>query len=656
MLEEEFILKKKEKNESLSEFDESFLIKKKEIVMEDDLLKKKSHFKKMNIKKILPFGLISLLLVIGIVFSLGYIFDKNDKNLASDIDLSEIKFGINETSESVLLENTIPTLDKFGLLEDSYEFTIHNKSTSEKEFVIKLVDDEIVSTISNNSIRYELRVDDEVIGIYNLSNNGVLDSGILQGDGIRKYSVKFWLDYNTNANGGVWQKVISVLEGHVNLDTSGANEPVLADGMIPVYYDEDKEVWCKADYKNVDKSYQWYDYDDLIWANVVTVTEESRQEYMDASLGTEVVLDDINSFWVWIPRYKYTIFNRNLKNTDPEMIKITFEDDLNTTGSITCKNQFSDGISEVCTDNVNVEFVDGVSTYTHPAFTFNNQELAGFWVSKFEAGINNDSICAKNFNDFNCDKDNLEIVIKPNIKSLGAISLKNLFVNFRKMELKNNIYGFLNDGEVVNNDGSILNDSNNIDIHMILNNEWGAVSYLYHSQYGKYNNTLYTTFEKEIYHNVNNYTGYGTGSSSVIGESYPYNVIKYGTGASTTGNIYGVYDLNGGQGEFIMANLSDTLNKFALGEYSGFKEEILNYYYDSYNNKVNIKTTRLGDGLKETMWYNDSKNLSSKYLLYRGGIASGLDEGIFGINYITNKTSQDIGGRPVLNINNTTGR
>ena len=35
-----------------------------------------------------------------------------------------------------------------------------------------------------------------------------------------------------------------------NLDTSGANKPVLASNMIPVYYDEANSVWKKADKNN----------------------------------------------------------------------------------------------------------------------------------------------------------------------------------------------------------------------------------------------------------------------------------------------------------------------------------------------------------------------------------------------------------------------
>ena len=46
--------------------------------------------------------------------------------------------------------------------------------------------------------------------------------------------------------------------------------------MIPVYYEANSDtegVWKKADSKNLDSNYQWFDYDNYMWANAVTVKE-----------------------------------------------------------------------------------------------------------------------------------------------------------------------------------------------------------------------------------------------------------------------------------------------------------------------------------------------------------------------------------------------
>ena len=55
---------------------------------------------------------------------------------------------------------------------------------------------------------------------------------------------------------------------HTGANKYTYNEPNLDNGnLIPVYYDESKEVWRKADVTNYLKS--WYDYDNKKWANAV---------------------------------------------------------------------------------------------------------------------------------------------------------------------------------------------------------------------------------------------------------------------------------------------------------------------------------------------------------------------------------------------------
>ena len=122
-------------------------------------------------------------------------------------------------------------------------------------------------------------------------------------------------------------------------DKSNANAPVLSENMIPVYYDECDEVWRKADSSNVNSLYKWYNYDEKIWANSVTVSSSSRSTYKDASLGTEIKMDDILTMQVWIPRYKYQVWNYNLSGSvtgNPREIQIMFEEGTNSTGEIEC--------------------------------------------------------------------------------------------------------------------------------------------------------------------------------------------------------------------------------------------------------------------------------------------------------------------------------
>ena len=130
-----------------------------------------------------------------------------------------------------------------------------------------------------------------------------------------------------------------------------------------------------------------------------------------------------------------------------------------------------------------------------------------------------------------------------------------------------------------------------------------------------------------------------SGSESNWGCKYTYDQSPEGTGASTTGTIYGVYDMNGGGIEHVMGNY----NGYLASKYSGFNSLPLDKYYDKYNEYTidSVDTACnggicYGHALRETGgWYNDTLNdiLSSGYPWFtRGGsyIAHrGRSDGIF---------------------------
>ena len=89
-----------------------------------------------------------------------------------------------------------------------------------------------------------------------------------------------------------------------------------------------------------------------------------------------------------------------------------------------------------------------------------------------------------------------------------------------------------------------------------------------------------------------------------------------GTKASTTGNIYGVYDMSGGSYEYVMGNMVNSSGKFYSSS-SGFSTPPDSIYYDSYTYGTSYTTHgrgKLGDATKETLktfesdtggWYSD---------------------------------------------------
>ena len=333
-----------------------------------------------------------------------------------------------------------------------------------------------------------------------------------------------------------------------NIDTSGANSPVLASNMIPVYYDETNDVWKKADVNNKDSTYQWYSYNSTgdkkgMWANAVTVKEANRQTYLNANVGTPISMDDITTMWVWIPRFN----------------------------AVTPSNY--NGGTKANPGAIDVSFVKQNETAID-AFTFGDKELSGFWYGKFEIGGTLASSCTNE----TCNVSN--IVVKPNVSSLRNQTVSSFFYASRSMEQTGNSFGFV---------------SSEVDTHMSKNNEWGAVAYLTQSIYGRCTSNT-TCTEVGINNNTSYITGIGDKPSSTASsvKTNTYNTIS-GKNASTTGNIYGIYDMSGVAWEYVMGIYNKNIKS------SGFSTLPDNKYYNNYT-----ATSYTGHAISETKgWYND---------------------------------------------------
>ncbi len=613
-------------------------------------------------------------------------------------------FGIEITREleGLDLSNQVPLSDEDGVNGEARTFQITNKGSILSEYKVSLIDDSVVSTLANKDVRYRLKRtksssgSEEILDIKNLSEDGLIDSGTIESGETIDYEIVCWIDYNVEEGGRSFSKKIMV-EGSqpLSLDKSGANPPELLNNMIPVYYDTNDSKWKVADATNRNETYKWYDYNDFMWANAVTVKEEGRDTYLKATPGTEVKMDDITTMWVWIPRYKYTIFNGNNETANEQMINVKFEYGINTTGTVSCHDNIltddDSASSEECTDTTNGGIVNGKSTYTHPAFTFGSEELVGFWFAKFETSTD-DSECLAN-QSTSCNKAGMNILIKPNQVSLRYRDVSNEFASFRNMETYGNIHGFPQNEKAIsyldasgNLSGNILNDDNNYDIHMMKNMDWGAVAYLTMSKYGKYGNSLYKEEYKELYknnyyENVNDIRIFRTGYSGKIpNPTIDKNGVLYndltmtdgqgyaGAGASTTGTIYGIYDMSGGYQEYVMANSvlsTGKLNIAKAGTWSDINVPLTKYYdcYSTFNGEVStemaINRGKLGDATKEIMkeysdtgaWYNDHSVISTTWFT-RGGYAC-LNEhhGMFLFHAADgNGVLSNMSSRPVLAI------
>ena len=395
------------------------------------------------------------------------------------------------------------------------------------------------------------------------------------------------------------------------------NNPELDTNMIAVKYVDNN--WVKANTNNTDND--WYNYSEQKWANAVTVSSSTRESYKSASVGTVINMDDIETMWVWIPRYSYSI--ASIDGTNYYGRQVACESNSPTQalpGEIDIKF-VRVNVKEKGTARYNInEGMNSNSWYTPDAFTFGDEELSGIWVGKFETSSSNPDAEYGGG-----DTTTLDPIIKPNVISWRNISISNAFNVSIKMNDAGNRYGF----------------SSSVDTHMMKNSEWATVAYLSQSRYGKLGNTDFSNANKEIYQNKSDQyiTGCSYGEPSNgntdYGCHYTYDIDINGTGSSTTGNIYGIYDMSGGAWEFIMAN------------YNGIGMEniiIDSKYYDQYTSD-NTNTACSGKiclshALSETNnWYNDSWTMvNSAYpWIVRGGYyGDKTDAGIFHYyNYIS---------------------
>ena len=467
-----------------------------------------------------------------------------------------------------------------------------------------------------------------------------------------------WLDYKTGneAQNKYFATQIRVVGTQANAMTykeeilNGAY-PVISNGLVPVTIAEDGTV------SKASLSSKWYSYADKIWANAVILKDESIN-YKDDDIIPE---DNIESYFVWIPKYSYQIWDLGNYNSltsiasKEQEIKIRFGT-ANTTDDIEgeCTTPMS-GSQAIAESNGNCE----IGNYmTHPAFLAFNP--SGFWVGKFETGYDGaTTTSAAQVNSVDTNK----IIIKPNVYSWRNISLGNAFKN-----------SFDYRRELIS--------------HMMKNTEWGAVAYLQHSNYGSKtsvrvnNNSSFITGYAAVTE-----PSYSLSSSSIDGNRnestllgvdglYTVNYLNSNSNvASTTGNISGIYDMSGGAWEYVMGYTTLSTNVGSSSDITSlYSDFFTNSFYDKYwdkyssNASTNYNNRVLGDATGEmgpfanqvdhdnasrtkTSWYTDYAifvSYPNSWFLRGGHYYFGSGSGIFAFSTYSGKAAPTLSYRIVL--------
>ena len=569
------------------------------------------------------------------------------------ISAGTLQLSYTNESEAIILNNAVPQSDEQGLNNNTYSITLTNTSTIKSYYELSLNNNCTVGnsyTVNGSSVTANVCIPNNYLKVavktnkdedYKItSGSNVILKGYLEAKENISFEMIIWLteetpnDYQGQTETGTPRNVIyngnfkiytrQLLDSEKPIDESGANKPVLASNMIPVYYDETGETWKKADKDNMDKTNPWYSYNSSgeykgMWANAVTVTETSRSTYLNAEPGTTISMDDINTMWVWIPRFN----------------------------AVTPSNY--NGGTQAKPNAIDVIFVKSNETAID-AFTFGNKELSGFWYGKFETS-HTTLASSETANNLGCTNETCSnangIIIKPNVTSLRYNNVSNFFFASRSMEQTGNSFGFV---------------SAEVDTHMSKNNERGAVAYLTQSIYGRCTSSTTCT---EI--GINNKQGYITGYGAPAGSNTSVTNGAYNTtlgkDASTTKNIYGIYDMAGGANEYVMGVLADTNGKPRSGNNSssnsGFTGMLNNgtmytgiSFPDSKYYNLYTESSYTGHALTETKyWYSDSASFVSSYdpWVLRGGYYGNVtNAGVFGFSHYDGDSDANYTARLVI--------
>ena len=381
-----------------------------------------------------------------------------------------------------------------------------------------------------------------------------------------------------------WTKLNRVSKSGGYNSSKGVNAPKLGSELTAVTLTDDLSSYTSDG--------TWYDYvvqsgttesgGTSKWANAVTTDDD----------GT------VTGYYVWIPRYAYKIAS-GYSSSATGTIQIKF---LKGT-----TNEFADGTGTAETDPSKITYTNGVQDQwlVHPAFlsdasigggfgskSGSNDGITGIWIAKYEisAYIDASDTSTRVISSTTAEQQ-IKLRVIPGVQSSSIGNIGTMYT-------------------------LAYNMNRNAESHMLKNSEWGAMAYLAHSSYGRngteitINSTFYTSTATDASsYGTDTFTG---GSNTETG--YLSNGIQ-----STTGNAYGIYDMNGGKWEYVASyinNGSGNLTNYGTDMTSsdiGTSTKYKTVYKSTTTTGSNTQSAdyALAEGLKGDAVYETSSSYSS---------------------------------------------
>ncbi len=476
-----------------------------------------------------------------------------------EVDLQKLK---EQVSQYYAANNKLPIINPYTNISTIKGFT--NINDNDKYYVIDL--NQLKNVTLNYGADYSIirkkNVTEEITNLFDVYIINEQSHTIYYPKGVMYNG-----EYHYTSN-DVYNNI--KVEGYVN-------KPKLAEGMTPVKFTLPTATSAGTVNETTENDQNWYQYGTTYetrrWANAKTAD---------------------GSMWVWIPRYAYkiTYYTDSTKTVKSQTktqygsVDIVFL--IGTTDKYYDENGATKTAKRVKSKD---EVADTMADYyVHPVFTNESsigyanggwdEELTGIWVAKFEAGyvgkVNQPNTAIDSKYNYTIIEGNTGSQTNANYYyGTKTASTKMKYPTFQANRAS---YNNISVGDAftlcraLTNSGNPYNLSSKVDSHLMKNSEWGAVIYLSYSKYGIEGKEIYiNNITANNTNTIYAITGYGatnTNTASVTNtnldgllagtEQGNWQSIQ-GQKASTTGNITGIYDMNGGLWESV-AGIIDNVN------------------------------------------------------------------------------------------------
>jgi len=169
-----------------------------------------------------------------------------------------------EEDNAITLTNAIPTYDEVGMIQDSFNFRLVNKTSEDTNYIVKLVDitDASKEKLDTSIVKYGLTKDGvSTTNLLSTLTDNQIDSGTINGNQTIHYSLRLWINSTVTDNNSIKDKMLSY-----RIDAEVRQDGYIAQSIVFDTVANDSGELCGVYDDGVDsilagqcsKNYVWY--------------------------------------------------------------------------------------------------------------------------------------------------------------------------------------------------------------------------------------------------------------------------------------------------------------------------------------------------------------------------------------------------------------